>query len=172
MTSSSVLQVTTDRRIAKWLLTASLPILLATPAFADCGDDHSRGDTAKKVEFLFKNETEENIDLIIETADAATPNNRETVQTLRVEAGRKSDFTQSLGDNEEMAFYVSFSGLSGDFLVANDKSNTANGVVRKSKYFGTGLRALSEREFIQCETKFKSNRQRWSISLQVDERRL
>ena len=155
-------------RLAKWMVTSAVPFLLANAAFADCADLHMRDETAKKVEILFKNETGASIDLTVQKADESTPNDKKVVQSKTVEAGKKVDYTSTLGDNADKIFYISFGGVSGNFLVSNVKSSSANGVSRNTNYLGKGMGALNDYANITCDTQFKAGRERWSVAIQVN----
>ena len=168
MTSPSAPAVMQTTSVFKKVIIGAVPLLFAGAAYADCANEHIRSEIAEKVEILFKNETDESIDLTVQKADGKTPNDKKVVQSKTVEAGKKVDFSGSLGDNAEKIFYVSFSGLSGEFLVANAKTNTANGVSRDSLYEGRGMMPVRNNAFVECDTKFKGGSKRWSVSVQVN----
>lgn len=168
MTSPSAPTFIKTTSVFKKVVIGAVPLLFAGAAYADCANEHIRSEIAEKVEILFKNETDASIGLTVEKADAKTPNDKKVVQSKTVEAGKKVDYSGSLGDNAEKIFYVSFSGLSGDFLVANAKSNTANGVSRDSTYEGRGMMSVRESGMVECDTIFKGGSKRWSVSIQVN----
>ena len=158
----------------KWVMTSTFPVLLAGAVFADCANTHVRGTTAEKVEILFKNETDASINVLIQKADMSTPSQKKTVQSKTVQAGKKLDYTSSLGDKAGKRFYVSFldvsgSDISGDFDIMNSKMDTANGISRRTEYSGSSMKSVRDSANVTCDTKFKDGRQRWSVSIQVDE---
>lgn len=141
----------------------------AMPALAQCDDTHSRNVTANHVEILFKNETNQNIEVLIEKADYEDQDERKIVQSETVKAGTKSHYDSTMNEHAQKTFFITYADVSGKFHVLNDKYYPENQPAEYvSEYRGAKLTPITSQENVECNEKFKSNNARWSVSIQVN----
>ncbi|MEO1305982.1 MAG: hypothetical protein AAFV37_13505 [Pseudomonadota bacterium] len=118
---------------------------------------------------MFKNETDQDIDLLIEKADYETQSDRKTVKSESVKAGTKSHYDSTMSEHAEKTFFITYANVSGKFHVLNDKYYPENQPAEYvSEYRGAKLSPITSQETVECNEKFKSNNARWSVSIQVN----
>lgn len=142
---------------------------LTSQAHAQCDDTHSRNVTANHVEITFKNETAQDIELLIEKADYETQDERKAVKSETVKAGTKSQYDSTMSEHAQKTFFVTYADVSGKFHVLNDKYYPENQPAKYvSEYRGVKLSPITSLSNVECTEKFKSNNARWSVSIQVN----
>ena len=142
---------------------------LSAPALAQCDITHSKNKTADHVEITFKNETDQDIDLLIEKADYENQSERKTVKSETVKAGTKSQYDSTMSQQAEKTFFITYSGISGKFSVLNEKYYPENQPAKyTTEYRGAKLSPITSQSNVVCTEKFKDNNYRWSVSIEVD----
>ncbi|MEL7042631.1 MAG: hypothetical protein AAGL90_13980 [Pseudomonadota bacterium] len=153
----------------KGLTVIGLASAFAMPALAQCDETHSRNVTANHVEIVFKNETDQNIHLLIEKSDYETQDERKTVQSKTVKAGTKSQYDSTMSEHAEKTFFITYADVSGKFHVLNDKYYPENQpAAYVSEFRGAKLSPITSQESVECHEQFKTNNARWSVSIQVN----
>ena len=149
-------------------MTAAISAITLT-AHAQCDDTHSRNVTANHVEITFKNETKQDIELLIEKADYEDQDERKTVKSETVKAGTKAQYDSTMSEHAQKTFFISYADVSGKFHVLNDKYYPENQpATYVSEYRGAKLSPITSLSNVECTEKFKSNNARWSVSIQVN----
>ena len=143
--------------------------LLNAPALAQCDTTHSKNKTANHVQVLFKNETDQDIELLIEKADYDNQSERKVVQSKTVKAGTKNDYDSTMSEHKQKTFFITYGEVTGKFHVLNDKYYPENQPAHYySEFRGAKLDPITSQANVECTEKWKSDSARWTVSIQVN----